>query len=314
MRTFYKLNDFLKFVPSSYKCVATIGVFDGVHLAHQKIVRRVMGVAKMDNIKTLVITFNPHPTNVLNKSIKVPLLISLKHRLRLFDETGIDYALVLQFNKRFARMQPGDFIKKVLGRMHLCELIVGRNFLFGNKKRGTFADLVRFSKDHDFKISAVGTYRSSGKAISSTRIRRLILNGELKRASKLLSRAVTVLGTVVKGYKRGRLIGFRTANIDPHHEAIPPSGVYAVRIRFEGKRLKGILNIGVKPTFNDSNKKIDPTIEVHIFNFNKVIYGKDLEIEFVRRIRGERRFKDAHSLRLQIERDEELSKNILSFR
>lgn len=311
MKTFYSLSDFLGFGARGRKFAVSIGVFDGVHSAHQKVLKNLIKKAKKKRLTTLLITFDPHPANVLGAPKKVPLLISLKHRLRLLKEAGLDYALVMHFNKNLAKLSAAQFAENVLSKITIKEIVVGKNFFFGKGKEGTFADLKRFSKRYGYNINAIPALKSSGKTISSTRIRKLILKGKLKKASKLLSRPVTVLGTVVKGYKRGRIIGFPTANINPHHEAIPPSGVYAVKIKLNKKIHKGILNIGIRPTFKESIAyEPEPTIEVHIFNFDKSIYGKDLEISFVEKIRNERRFKSIISLRKQIVRDQAHAKQI----
>ena len=312
MRTFYSLNNFLKSATSSNRFAVTIGVFDGVHRAHKKIIASLGRKAKEKHLSTLVITFHPHPANILNAEKKVPLLISLKHRLRLLQELGADYALVLNFDKRMARMSADDFVEKILDKIYIGEIVVGKNFFFGKGKKGTLGILKKYSKRNKFGISAVNDIKSGQKTISSTWIRKLIIKGRLYPASRLLSRPVTVLGTVVKGEKRGRIIGFKTANIDPHHEAIPPSGVYAVKILLDKRIFCGILNIGIRPTFKESAyEEAEPTIEVHIFNFDNYIYGKDLEITFVKRIRTERRFKDIRSLVRQIQNDVKRAKYIL---
>ncbi|UCD55553.1 MAG: riboflavin biosynthesis protein RibF [Candidatus Omnitrophota bacterium] len=307
MRIFYNLNDFLKSNAHSGKFLITLGVFDGVHRAHQKIIRAMIKKAKRKYLSTMLITFDPHPANILKRRAKVPLLISLKHRLRLLNELGLDYVIVLRFTKRLSHTNAVDFIKNTLSKIHIDEIIVGRNFFFGRYKKGTFKEL----KKYGYRVSTIGAIKSSGKVISSTWIRNLILKGNLKKASSLLSRPVTVLGTVIKGHKRGRIIGYPTANINPHHEAIPPSGVYAVKIISAHRLYKGILNIGVKPTFKKSSGDRESTIEVHIFNFNKHIYGEDLEIIFVKKIRREKKFKDMFRLKKQIRQDEKFARRIL---
>lgn len=309
MRIFYNLKDFLKSKRPLRKTIVTIGVFDGVHRAHQKIVRRVVRKARARGQSSVLITFYPHPANILNPSKKVPQLISLDHRLRLLKELGLDCVIVLRFTKKLSRMAPPAFIVKVLGKLHASEVVVGSNFFFGRGKNGSLDDLERFSREYGYKVSRINILKIAGKAVSSTWIRSLILRGELKKASKFLLRPVSVLGTVVKGRKKGRIIGYPTANIDPHHEAVPPSGVYAVKIKLKTKTYNGLLNIGTRPTFSDEGR--DPTIEAHILGFKKSIYGEDIEVMFVRKIRQEKRFKDVRGLRSQIKRDEAHAKKIL---
>jgi riboflavin kinase/FMN adenylyltransferase len=313
MKTFYGLNNFLRSEYSSRRLFVTIGVFDGIHKGHQKIIKTLVKKARRKRLSSALITFDPHPMNILGQPGKgVPLLISLKHRLFLLEEMGIDFVIVLRFNKKLSRMPAWYFIRKILGKMRVDEIIVGRNFFFGRKRSGSLKDLKKFSGIYGYKVNFISDIKRSGKVISSTGIRNLILKGDLKSASHLLSRPVTVLGTVVKGKRYGRIIGFRTANIDPHHEAIPPSGVYAVRIKVRKRTYSGILNIGVKPTFvTGSFVDRDSTIEAHIFDFNKHIYGTDVVVMFVKGIRKERKFKDAAGLRAQIAKDEKYARRIL---
>jgi len=312
MRVFYSLNDFLRSRASSKKFAVTIGVFDGLHRGHQKIVKMLKKKARGHGLSTMVITFSPHPDNVLPRAKKVPMLISLKHRLRLLTEAGIDYTVVLHFTEKFSRMDAGDFIKKILARINVKEIITGSDFFFGRKRQGSPEALKKLSGFYDYGVSVVSGLRSSGEVISSTRIRGLIWKGELKKASGLLMRPVSILGTVVKGHKRGRIMGFPTANINPHHEVIPPAGVYAVKIKLGEKKYKGILNIGTSPTFAGRLPGgREPGIEVHIFDFKRCIYGRDLEIGFAGRIRSERRFSSPARLSEQIKRDEKRARRIL---
>ena len=312
MKTFYSLNDFLNSRASLRKFTITIGIFDGVHYAHKKLISTLIKKAKAKHLSTLLITFDPHPASVLKKAKKAPLLISLKHRLRLLEEMGIDYVVVLRFDRKLASMSAKDFIKKKLAKICVSEIVVGKNFFFGRDKTGSLKELAKFSNAYNYKLDIINPVKSRQEVISSTLIRSLIQKGNLKKASKLLSRPVSVLGTVIKGHKRGRIIGFPTANIDPHHEVIPPSGVYAVKIKLKGKLYNGVLNIGKRPTFSKNNyDSSDLTIEVHLLNFDKSIYGKDLEIIFVKKIRDENRFKKIAELKAQIKKDESMARHIL---
>jgi riboflavin kinase/FMN adenylyltransferase len=303
MKIFYSLSDFLKSEARFKRFIVTIGVFDGVHSAHRKIIKAMVKKAKKKRLSTMLITFHPHPGNILNRSAKVPLLISLKHRLRLLSEMGLEHVIVLPFNRALAGMSEVNFIKNILSRIQIDEITVGGNFFFGRHKKGKISDLKRFSALYGYRVNTIPALKRSGKVISSTRIRGLILKGDLKKAASLLARPVGILGTVIKGRKRGRIIGFPTANINPHHEAIPPSGVYAVKAICNKRLYKGVLNIGVKPTFNKNVRDKEPTIEAHLFDFNKSIYGKDLEIIFVKKIRNERKFRNMPALRKQIKED-----------
>ncbi|HAZ10487.1 MAG TPA: hypothetical protein DCY56_05220 [Candidatus Omnitrophica bacterium] len=277
----------------SYPTAVTIGIFDGVHKGHQVILKKVLEEAKRSRLKSVVITFNPHPVNVLKSSAEIPLLMSLEHRVRLIKKMGVDYFFVERFTKSFSKLSPENFIKNILiDKLNLKVLVTGENFLFGFKEKGDVRLLKRLSKLYNFKLYSIPPLKIGGDYVSSTRIRKAIENGELKLASKLLGRPVTILGTVVKGKRLGRKIGFPTANIDPHHEAIPPSGVYSVDIALDGKLHRGILNI--------STHKI---IEAHIFDFNKDIYGRDMEVIFRQKIRNEKKFKSLKALKRQIQQD-----------
>jgi len=283
------------------KVVAAIGIFDGVHKGHQKIIKKVIACSHFDHVKSLVITFHPHPRNVLNPRSKIPLLLSLGHRLRLIKEMGVDHVSVIKFTKKLSRMTSLDFVKRVLLHdFNIKTIIVGTNFLFGQGHKGDFAYLKKIGQRHDFNVIGVKPVKMKRVNISSTRIRKAVEKSDIRNAGRMLGRPVTILGTVVKGRKVGRRLGFPTANINPHHEAIPQSGVYAVDARLLNKKYQGILNIGTRPTFG---KDAEPTIELHIFDFNKNIYGKDLQIIFNNKIRNEKRFSSIEALKRQIKKD-----------
>lgn len=292
--------------------VVTVGVFDGVHIGHRKVIKEVVARAKALSLKSVVVTFDPHPVKVLTRHVKVPSLISLQHRLELFEEMGVDIACVLAFTKALAGISPERFVQDILvGKLGAKEIYVGGNFFFGRGAKAGAGTLLRLSKRSGFKARAIEPLKMSGKVVSSSLIRDLITRGETSKASKLLGRPVSILGTVVHGAKIGRILGFPTANINPHHEAIPPGGVYAVKARLGPKLLSGILNIGTRPTFHIYSHELEPTIEVHLFGFNKNIYGRDMEVVFVKKIRGERKFRSKTELVEQIKRDVRRVKGIV---
>lgn len=281
--------------------IATIGIFDSVHRGHQKILKKLVKEARHSGAKSLVITFHPHPRKVLRPDAKIPFITSLEHRLRLIESLGVDSSLVIRFTRSLSRMSARDFINKILvRRLGVKAIVVGVNFLFGNRDKGNFILLKKLSRLYGFKLFGVKPIRIKGTIVSSTKIRRAIEKGNLKDAALMLGRPVTVLGTVVKGRRIGRRLGFPTANIDPHHEAIPPSGVYAVDVKLKNKSYKAVLNIGTRPTFG---KGSESTIELYILNFKQDIYNKDVEIIFKRKIRDERRFASIEALREEIQRD-----------
>lgn len=283
--------------------VATIGIFDGVHRGHKKILRLLKARAKAKKAQSCVITFDPHPLKILHPRKTPPMLISTKHKLNLLAAEGINITVLIDFSKDFADIDPLTFVRAVLvDIVNVKELLVGENFSFGKNRRGNVRSLKRLGRMFGFKVRVIPPLRRGGRIISSTLIRRLIMSGKLNEAKRLLGRDVSILGTVTKGTRRGRILGFPTANLDLHHEAIPPSSVYIVKVKLANKTYRGIVNIGFRPTFDARGEK-EPTVEVHVFNFHKSIYGKDIEVIFLKRIRSERKFKNRKHLLSRIEKD-----------
>lgn len=299
--------------------MVALGVFDGVHRGHVHILRSVARMAKRTNGTAMALTFDPHPQRENN-------IYSLEHRLRLIDKLGIEVCIVINFNQTFSRVLAEDFVSKILvkkiGAAYIC---VGDNFRFGRGAKGDFALINRLSRLYNYKLKIFKVIKINGQPVSSTYIRKLIIKGNLKDAQRLLTRPVSILGTVIKGSSLARKLGFPTANIDPHHEVIPPSGVYAVRIIFNQRKLKGICYIGTKPTLKAQGTRYLPAgrqgkaqgekekhNEVYIFNFNQNIYDKYLEIQFVKRIRDEQKFASIQALAEQVKKDVFLVKRLFS--
>ncbi len=275
--------------------VAALGVFDGLHLGHRNILRAAVKKAIQINGKSLVLTFSPHPQ-------KKASLYSLAHRLRLIAELGIDLCWVIKFTPGFAKINAQDFIAKILvKRIRASFVYVGKNFRFGYRAGGDYRLLMKAAKKYKFKVKIFRVEKSAGLTVSSTEIRQLIKNSKIKKAEKLLGRRVSVLGTVVKGSRLGRQLGVPTANINPHHEVIPPPGIYAVQIILAQKKYNGVCYIGKKPTLGIKNKRVH--IEVHIFDFHKDIYGLELEIQFIQLIRPDQQFANLRELSAQIQKD-----------
>jgi riboflavin kinase / FMN adenylyltransferase len=300
--------------------VVTVGIFDGVHRGHQKILRELKRYAKAINGKSCVVTFEPHPLKVLKPHRTPPMLISAEHKMRLLETGGISIAAVINFTRDFAAMTPVHFAEDVLkNRLNAKELLIGEDFVLGKGRSGNVKNLKRIGRRIGFSVRVIKPLKSGGRVISSTLIRKQIMSGDLKSARQLLGRDVSVLGTVVRGSGRGRTIGFPTANVDPHHEAIPPSGVYVVKARLGGKQYRGILNIGFRPTFHPAvarrgradhvKKENESVIEVHIFDFDKPIYGRHIEVIFLKKIRSEKKFKSKLELIARVKRDMTVAKN-----
>jgi riboflavin kinase/FMN adenylyltransferase len=295
------------------KSVVTIGIFDGVHIGHQAVIRKMVRRARAIGAVSIAVTFDPHPLKVLGSGNLVPSLMSLKHRVNIIKGLGVDRVIVIKFSKILSGMRPDGFIKNIIRKgLNAREIFVGEDFRFGKGAGADMKALKHIGEAVGLKISPVKSVKRSGLVISSSEIRRLVVAGKIKEASNLLGRPFSILGTVVSGAKLARILGYPTANVNPHHEAMPPSGVYAVRVRLGKKLCNGVMNIGVRPTFYNHGKDMEPSIEVHIFSFDGDIYGRDLEILFVRRMRAEKKFNTIDSLIEQVKRDEKAAKRLLS--
>jgi len=274
--------------------VAALGVFDGVHLGHINILKGAAKQARMIGGMSVAVTFYPHPQ-------KEESLYSLEHRLRLIADLGIQVCVVIDLNPQLRKLSADDFIRNILvRRLGVKYIYVGKNYRFGKGARGDIRLLNKLSQEFDFKVKAFDVVKVNGRPVSSTLIRALIKSARLKEAERLLTRPVSVLGTVIKGTSIARRLGFPTANIDPHHEVTPPLGIYAVRVIYNNKILFGVCYIGRKPTFINT---AETHIEVHIFDFNKNIYSEDLEVQFIKKLRNDRKFKDTQILALRIKKD-----------
>ncbi len=299
MKVIYGLRGIKKY----RKPVVALGVFDGMHRGHRWILEAVVDKAKRVKGTSMVVTFWPDPHR--EKS-----LYSLEHRLRLMDSIGIDVCIVIKFNRTFSRISAENFIKDILVKKIGAQYIyVGRNFRFGKQARGDFRTLDKLSSCYNFKLKVFDIIKIDNQPISSTHIRRLITKGKLGTAQRLLCRPVSILGTVIKGDSLANRLGFPTANINPHHEVLPPSGIYAVSVILNHQNFKGVCYIGSKPTFRPG---IEKHIEVYIFNFHQDIYGKYLEIQFIKKIRNERKFGSPQSLAKQVKKDIICTKRIFS--
>lgn len=291
MKIIYGVNK----IKSFKRPVVALGVFDGVHRGHKEILKAAVLKAHRIGGTSIVMTFWPHPQAEES-------LYSLEHRLRLIAELGIDVCVVVSFSSHFSSIAALDFVKNVMvKKISPAYVYTGRNFRFGKNALGSLSLLRRLSKAGNFKVKGFAIVKYRGKPISSTLIREMVKRGKIKEAANLLGRPVSVLGTVVRGGALGRMLGFPTANINPHHEVIPSDGIYAVRIILGKDKLKGACYIGKRPTLQSKDSK--RLIEVHILDFNKNIYGKYLEIQFLKNIRFDRKFPSLAALRIQIKKD-----------
>lgn len=288
-------------LPEKKRYIA-LGVFDGVHLGHQKLIKLAVDKARKNDGISIVATFDPHPDKIINPESNVFLLTTLKERISLNRELGVDVFLIIKFNKRMSKMLPEDFISKILvDSLQVKELFVGFNYKFGFLGKGNTDILREYSKIYRFKTHILTPITISKTIISSTRIKDYIKSGKIGKAKKFLGHDITISGRVISGKGRGRkLLNFATANIETSSEKIlPVDGVYLVEIKIENKKYYGLMNIGVKPTFEEKER----TIEVNIINFNKKIYNKKVVINILEKIREEKYFNHPDLLKKQIEED-----------
>ena len=283
--------------------VVTLGVFDGVHSGHQRVIQKTIDLANKKNGESIILTFDRHPKSVLSQT-QQSCITSLEHRLVLFEQLGVDISVVLEFDKKIAEISAEDFIIKILHEWLGAKVIVlGFNCSFGKGRRGNASMVRDYAEKYGFEVVTCNPLEFEGEITSSTTIRKHIIQGNLQKAKGMLGRRVSVFGTVIKGSGRGKGLGFPTANLNLHHEIKPPSGVYATKVFLEGREYKAITNIGTCPTFGESTRNDEPVVEVHIIGFDESIYGKDLEVQFLFKLREETRFESADELKLQLERD-----------
>ena len=293
------------------KSIILIGNFDGVHLGHQKLFKLARGYKKKLRSKIGVITFEPMPKMFFNQNIKNFRISTLKQKEILLMKQGIDFIITKKFDKKFSKIKYLSFIKNILyKKINAKYIFVSNNFRFGNKREGNVKKLIQNGKNFNYKIIKPKPIISKHKIVSSTNIRKLLSKGKLNYVNKLLDRNWSIEGLVQKGRQMGKKIGFPTCNLDIKNYVIPKLGVYAVKIRIKNsnKILKGIANIGFRPTFNQ--KKI--LLEVHIFNFSGNLYNKVLTIDFISFIRNEKKFKNINQLKKQISSDLVMAKKSLN--
>jgi riboflavin kinase/FMN adenylyltransferase len=288
--------------------ILTLGNFDGLHLGHQELVRMIIHRAREVGALSMVVTFRPHPLKILAPEKCPPLISIYEEKIRLFERLGIDVLVKIPFTLEFAAMAPEDFVKDILCRtLGAKEIFVGYNYRFGRGREGDIQKLRTLGERYGFTVREIEQIAVDGEVISSTKIRTLLLDGDVEHAAKLLGRTYAITGIVVRGDGRGKGLGYPTANIAPKHAIIPADGVYAVRLVVRERVYDGIANIGMRPTFN---KKV-LAIEVHVFNFSEDIYGEDISLYFLKKIREEKKFKSAEALVTQIKSDIEAAKDIL---
>jgi len=281
--------------------VLALGNFDGLHRGHMKIVDRVRRRAGERGGAPVAMTFDPHPPRVLRPDKAPPLLMTSAQRLEAFARAGMQGVAVIRFSIEMSRWQPEEFVQRVLvDWLRIVEVWVGANFLFGHDRSGNFSLLRTLGARHGFRAEKIDPVRYKDFVVSSTRIRRLIGEGRVDEAGALLGHHYFVDGTVVEGDRRGREIGFPTANLDVENELLPPRGVYATLATVDGQATASVTNIGRRPTFGESDRDV---VETHLLDTTRDLYGTPLRLAFLQRLRDERPFADVDALREQIDAD-----------
>ncbi|MFP4472806.1 MAG: bifunctional riboflavin kinase/FAD synthetase [Candidatus Omnitrophota bacterium] len=288
--------------------VLAIGVFDGLHHGHRRLIEKTRERAGTIGGTSMVMTFDPHPVNVLHPDRAVPLIASLPYRLKLLEETGVDVCCLIRFNRRFARLLPEDFIRRYLvDCLQVSEVVVGEDFRFGRNRAGNARSLKEAGQECGFRVHTVKIRRDTDreKQVSSSRIRRLIARGDVCEAARLLDRPVAVMGQVISGDRRGRRLGYPTANLDTRMTGAVPNGVFCVRIHVGRGTYYGIANVGRRPSFK---KDQAPAVEVHIFDLRRDLYGKTVIVEFLKKIRDEQKFSSSDQLVERLRQDEQYAR------
>ena len=278
-----------------------LGNFDGVHRGHDKIIDRVRGRARELNATAAVLTFDPHPPRVVRPDKAPPLLMTTGQKLDCMAVAGMDGAAIVHFTRELSRWDPETFVRRVLVEwLQIAEVWVGANFLFGHDRSGNFSLLRSLGARYGFRVEKITPVRYKDFVVSSTRIRRLIGSGEVDEAGALLGHHYCIDGEVVPGAGRGQAHGVPTANLRTANEIIPPDGVYATTATLDGSIHPAVTNIGRRPTFETDGERV---VETHLFDFDDDLYGRPIRLAFVQRLRGERAFSDAATLRRQIAAD-----------
>ena len=290
-----------------------IGVFDGVHLGHQAVISTSARHAKEAGGTPIVVTFDPHPVKVLRPDDAPHLITATRHKIALIRDLGVGHLLVLHFDRTFAATAPEEFVEQLVSNSRpLREICVGHEWSFGKGRAGNLALLKQLGLTHNFNVVGVEAVTVNGEVVSSTAIRKAVAEGNLIKATQMLGREYTILGTVVAGEKLGRKLGFPTANLSAHSEQFPPNGVYVVEARRAGTLHRGVANLGYRPTVSGENP--ERLLELHLFDLDRDIYGEELEVRFLHYLRPEQKFENVEALKAQIARDVEQARESFSVR
>lgn len=300
-----KIKD-IKAYKSVEPTIVTIGTFDGVHVGHQKIIKRLINIGKQIHLKSVILTFFPHPRMVLQKDSGIKLINTINERGAILDALGLDYLLVKKFTKAFSRLSAEDFVKKILvDKLNAKKVIIGYDHRFGRNRNADINDLRKFGDLYGFEVEEISAQDINEVSVSSTKIRKALEEGDIAKANAFLGYPFMLTGKVVKGKALGRQIDYPTANIQiaEDYKLIPKHGSYVVSSVINNQVVFGMMNIGFNPTVEGHEE----TIEVHFFNFNKNIYNKTIQIDLLHRLRDEQKFESVEALKNQLLKDKEVS-------
>lgn len=307
MAIYYSTDD----LPAFNNAALTIGTFDGVHMGHQVILKEVVNHAKENNGESILLTFEPHPRKLLFPDQRIEIITPLDKKLELINAIGIKHIVVVPFTHEFAKMSAREYVSDFLVKEFQPQsIVIGYDHHFGNDRKGNIALLNEMKREFGFNVVEISAQLIDNATVSSTKVRKALKEGQVSEAKQMLGRSYSLLGNVKQGAQLGRTIGYPTANIQPLHneQIIPANGVYAVKVVYNNSEYTGMLNIGFKPTVANDTKL---SIEVNIFNFSEDIYGRELEIIFIERLRQEQKFGSIDELQEQLKKDELQAKKIL---
>jgi riboflavin kinase/FMN adenylyltransferase len=291
---------------SPTKTIVTLGTFDGVHLGHKSILDKIINSSKTSGCESVVLTFFPHPRMVLQQNTDIKLLNTMDEKAALLERTGIDNLIIHPFDLAFSRLTAEEFVKEILvDKLNIAKIIIGHDHRFGRNRTANIDDLINYGKEYGFEVEKISALAVNDISVSSTKIRNALTEGNTDIANKYLGYPYFINGTVVQGKQLGRTINFPTANIEPaeSYKLIPANGVYVVSSVIDGKTVKGMMNIGTRPTVNG----VGTTIEVHYHDFNEDLYGKTLQVSIHHRLRDEVKFESFDALKQQLEKDRQNS-------
>ena len=299
MKTIHGIENF----PASEGSIVTIGTFDGVHLGHQQILKQLIDTSQQSKLKSVLLTFFPHPRMVLQPDIPMRLIQTIEEREKALRKTGLDYLVIHPFSEKFSRLSADDYVKQILvEKLNVRKVVVGYDHRFGRNRTASLEDMYNYADIYDFELIEIDAKKIKSTAVSSTKIRKAIEEGDITLANSYLGDPFTLEGVVVHGDKRGRELSYPTANIELQnkHKIIPKQGVYLIQSGLDNQVVYGMMNIGTKPTFDTTN----PSIEVHFFDWNGDLYDQTLQVKLLKWVREEQKFDSVEELQAQIHADE----------